>query len=98
MAEDSYVLISRDVKKPIQKFFTAFALAKSEMAQYKEHPVVAHIDLPDLTEIKSKYHYYGGYGLSERATLLSIQYNLSKCTPIHLPLYAPAQVHMPHAD
>ena len=98
MAKDSYVLISRDVKKPIQKVFTAFALAKSEMAQYKEHPVVAHIDLPDLTEIKSKYHYYGGYGLSERATLLFIQYNLLKCTPLQLPLYAPAQVHMLHAD
>ena len=68
------------------------------MAQYKKHPVVAHIDLPDLTEIKSKNHYYGGYGLSERATLLFIQYNLLKCTPLQLPLYVPAQVHMLHAD
>ena len=98
MAKDSYVLISRDVKKPIQKVFTAFALAKSEMAQYKEHPVVAHIDLPDLTEIKSQFYYDHSYGLSELATLLSIQYSLAHDTPIHLPLYAPAQVHMLHAD
>ena len=98
MAKDSYVLISRDVKKPIQKVFTAFALAKSEMAQYKEHPVVAHIDLPDLTEIKSQFYYDHSYGLSELATLLSIQYSLAHDTPLQLPLYAPAQVHMLHAD
>lgn len=53
MAKDSSIFVSRNVEKPIQEVFTAFALAKSEMAQYKEHPVVAHIDLPDLTEIKS---------------------------------------------
>lgn len=98
MAKDSYVLISRDVKKPIQKVFTAFALAKSEMAQYKEHPVVAHIDLPDLTEIKSQFYYDHSYGLSELATLLGIQYSLAHDTPIRLPLYAPAQVHMLYAD
>lgn len=98
MAKDSSIFVSRNVEKPIQDVFKAFALAKSEMAQYKEHPVVAHIDLPDLTEIKSKYHYYGGYGLSERATLLFIQYNLLKCTPLQLPLYAPAQVHMLSID
>ena len=98
MAKDSSILISRDVKKPIQKVFSAFALAKSEMAQYKEHPVVAHIDLPDLTEIKSQFYYDHSYGLSELATLLSIQYSLSHDTPIQLPLYAPAQVHMLHAD
>ena len=98
MAKDSSIFVSRNVEKPIQDVFKAFALAKSEMAQYKEHPVVAHIDLPDLTEIKSKYHYYGGYGLSERATLLFIQHNLLKCTPLQLPLYAPAQVHMLSID
>lgn len=98
MAKDSSVLVSRDVEKPIQEIFRSYALYKSEMKQYKEHPVVAHVDLPDLTEIKSKYHYYGGYGLSERATLLFIQYNLLKCTPLQLPLYAPAQVHMLYAD
>lgn len=98
MAKDSYVLISRDVKKPIQEVFTAFALAKSEMAQYKEHPVVAHIDLPDLTEIKSQFYYDHSYGLSEMATLLSLQYSLAHNTSIQLPLYAPEQVHMPYAD
>lgn len=98
MAKDSSIFVSRDVEKPIQEVFTAFALAKSEMAQYKEHPVVAHIDLPDLTEIKSQFYYDHSYGLSELATLLSIQYSLAHDTPIHLPLYAPAQVHMLHAD
>ncbi len=98
MAKDSYVLISRDVKKPIQEVFTAFALAKSEMAQYKEHPVVAHIDLPDLTEIKSQFYYDHSYGLSEMATLLSLQYSLAHNTSIQLPLYAPEQVHMLPVD
>ena len=98
MAKDSSIFVSRDVEKPIQEVFTAFAIAKSEMAQYKEHPVVAHIDLPDLTEIKSQFYYDHSYGLSELATLLSIQYSLAHDTPIHLPLYAPAQVHMLHAD
>ena len=98
MAKDSSIFVSRNVEKPIQEVFTAFALAKSEMAQYKEHPVVAHIDLPDLTEIKSQFYYDHSYGLSEMATLLSIQYSLAHDTPIHLPLYAPAQVHMLHAD
>ena len=68
------------------------------MKQYKEHPVVAHIDLPDLTEIKSQFYYDHSYGLSELATLLGIQYSIAHDTPIHLPLYAPAQVHMLHAD
>ncbi len=98
MAKDSSIFVSRNVEKPIQEVFTAFALAKSEMAQYKEHPVVAHIDLPDLTEIKSQFYYDHSYGLSELATLLSIQYSLAHDTPIHLPLYAPAQVHMLYAD
>ena len=98
MAKDSYVLISRDVEKPIQEVFTAFALAKSEMAQYKEHPVVAHIDLPDLTEIKSQFYYDHSYGLSEMATLLSLQYSLAHNTSIQLPLYAPEQVHMLPVD
>lgn len=98
MAKDSYVLISRDVKKPIQEVFTAFALAKSEMAQYKEHPVVAHIDLPDLTEIKSQFYYDHSYGLSEMATLLSLQYSFAHNTSIQLPLYAPEQVHMLPVD
>ena len=98
MAKDSSIFVSRNVEKPIQEVFTAFALAKSEMAQYKEHPVVAHIDLTDLTEIKSQFYYDHSYGLSELATLLSIQYSLAHDTPIHLPLYAPAQVHMLHAD
>ena len=98
MAKDSSIFVSRDVEKPIQEVFTAFALAKSEMAQYKEHPVVAHIDLPDLTEIKSQFYYDHSYGLSELATLLSIQYSLAHDTPLQLPLYAPAQIHMLHAD
>ena len=98
MAKDSSIFVSRNVEKPIQEVFKAFALAKSEMAQYKEHPVVAHIDLPDLTEIKSQFYYDHSYGLSELATLLSIQYSLAHDTPIHLPLYAPAQVHMLYAD
>lgn len=98
MAKDSSIFVSRNVEKPIQEVFTAFALAKSEMAQYKEHPVVAHIDLPDLTEIKSQFYYDHSYGLSELATLLGIQYSLAHDTPIHLPLYAPAQVHMLYAD
>ena len=98
MAKDSSIFVSRNVEKPIQEVFTAFALAKSEMAQYKEHPVVAHIDLPDLTEIKSQFYYDHSYGLSELATLLSIQYSLAHDTPIRLPLYAPAQVHMLYAD
>ena len=98
MAKDSSIFVSRNVEKPIQEVFKAFALAKSEMAQYKEHPVVAHIDLPDLTEIKSQFYYDHSYGLSELATLLGIQYSLAHDTPIHLPLYAPAQVHMPYAD
>lgn len=87
MAKDSSILVSRNVEKPIQEVFTAFALAKSEMAQYKEHPVVAHIDLPDLTEIKSQFYYDHSYGLSELATLLSIQYSLAHDTPIKLSLY-----------
>ena len=87
MAKDSSIFVSRDVEKPIQEVFTAFALAKSEMAQYKEHPVVAHIDLPDLTEIKSQFYYDHSYGLSEMATLLSIQYSLAHDTPIKLSLY-----------
>ena len=87
MAKDSSIFVSRDVEKPIQEVFTAFALAKSEMAQYKEHPVVAHIDLPDLTEIKSQFYYDHSYGLSELATLLSIQYSLAHDTPIKLSLY-----------
>lgn len=98
MAKDSSIFVSRNVEKPIQEVFTAFALTKSEMAQYKEHPVVAHIDLPDLTEIKSQFYYDHSYGLSELATLLGIQYSLAHDTPIHLPLYAPAQVHMLYAD
>ena len=87
MAKDSSIFVSRNVEKPIQEVFTAFALAKSEMAQYKEHPVVAHIDLPDLTEIKSQFYYDHSYGLSELATLLSIQYSLAHDTPIKLSLY-----------
>lgn len=98
MARDSSILVSRDVEKPIQEVFTAFALAKSEMAQYKEHPVVAHIDLPDLTEIKSQFYYDHSYGLSEIATLLSLQYSLAHNTSIQLPLYAPEQVHMLSVD
>lgn len=98
MAKDSSIFVSRNVEKPIQEVFKAFALAKSEMAQYKEHPVVAHIDLPDLTEIKSQFYYDHSYGLSELVTLLGIQYSLAHDTPIHLPLYAPAQVHMLYAD
>lgn len=98
MAKDSSIFVSRNVEKPIQEVFTAFALAKSEMAQYKEHPVVAHIDLPDLTEIKSQFYYDHSYGLSELATLLGIQYSLAHDTPIRLPLYAPAQVHMLYAN
>lgn len=87
MAKDSSIFVSRNVEKPIQEVFKAFALAKSEMAQYKEHPVVAHIDLPDLTEIKSQFYYDHSYGLSELATLLSIQYSLAHDTPIKLSLY-----------
>lgn len=87
MAKDSSIFVSRNVEKPIQDVFKAFALAKSEMAQYKEHPVVAHIDLPDLTEIKSQFYYDHSYGLSELATLLSIQYSLAHDTPIKLSLY-----------
>ena len=87
MAKDSSIFVSRNVEKPIQEVFTAFALAKSEMAQYKEHPVVAHIDLPDLTEIKSQFYYDHSYGLSELATLLGIQYSLAHDTPIKLSLY-----------
>ena len=87
IAKDSSIFVSRNVEKPIQEVFTAFALAKSEMAQYKEHPVVAHIDLPDLTEIKSQFYYDHSYGLSELATLLSIQYSLAHDTPIKLSLY-----------
>ena len=87
MAKDSSIFVSRNVEKPIQEVFTAFALAKSEMAQYKEHPVVAHIDLPDLTEIKSQFYYDHSYGLSELATLLSIQHSLAHGTPIKLSLY-----------
>ena len=98
MAKDSSIFVSRNVEKPIQEVFTAFALAKSEMAQYKEHPVVAHIDLPDLTEIKSQFYYDHSYGLSEMATLLSLQYSLAHNTSIQLPLYAPEQVHMLPVD
>ena len=57
MAKDSSVLVSRDVEKPIQEVFTAFALAKSEMAQYKEQDedVLSYALFPQVATDFFKY-------------------------------------------
>lgn len=67
-----------------QKLFKAFQLYHKERNLYRQHPVVGHVDLPDLAPVRARYGYDHGLGLSQTATLLRIQHWLAHAEPVRL--------------
>ena len=78
------------LRMPSRQLFRAFALYQDEMALYRQHPVVGHVELPELKQLRAQYRYDPGMGLSQRATLLNVQAWLAHAEPVRLSCIADA--------
>ena len=76
--------VDTDICASPQMLFQPFQLQYDEMDLYAKHPVVGHVNMADIASVRSQYQYDCSYGLSEMATLLSIQHWLTHAEPVSL--------------